>query len=112
MAVAIRLQVMGAKNRPFYRIVAIDSRRKRDGKALANLGYYNPLKDPAEVHINEEKLMFYLRCGAQPSDTVRNLLKQKGIKQIRMKTEKGVKKIWTKVDQDAQQNQQQTQSSQ
>ncbi len=79
MAVKLRLTRMGAKKRPVYRIVASDSRRPRDGKYLELIGTYNPLVTPAEVKINEEVALKWLNNGAIPSDTVRNLLSQKGI---------------------------------
>jgi small subunit ribosomal protein S16 len=71
---------MGSKKRPYYRIVAVDSRRKRDGVYLENLGTYHPLeKDENEVTINEERVKYWLNVGAQPSHTVKILLNQKGI---------------------------------
>lgn len=77
MAVKLRLTRMGAKKRPTYRIVASDSRQKRDGEYLELVGTYNPIA--SETKINEEVALKWLRCGAQPSDTVRNLLSQAGI---------------------------------
>lgn len=79
MAVKLRLKRMGAKKRPFYRIVAADSRSTRDGRVIAELGYYNPIAEPKEVKINEEMAMTWLQNGAIPTDTVRDLLKQEGI---------------------------------
>lgn len=79
MAVKIRLKRMGAKKKPFYRIVVADSRSPRDGKFIEELGYYNPLKDPAEVKINDEKAVKWLLDGAQPTETVRVLLKKNNI---------------------------------
>lgn len=79
MAVKLRLKRMGAKKRPFYRIVAADSRSPRDGKFIENIGTYNPIMEPAEVKIDEEKALKWLSDGAQPTDTVRNLFKQQGI---------------------------------
>lgn len=70
---------MGRKNRPFYRVVVADSRSPRDGKFIEIIGHYNPLTDPATVDINEEKALKWLRCGAQPTDTVRSLLNRLGI---------------------------------
>ena len=78
MAVHLRLRRMGAKKRPFYRIVAADSRRSRDGRFLEILGTYDPIKKPAEVNIFEDKLTNWLNQGAVPSDTVRTLLGQIG----------------------------------
>ncbi|MEF2143886.1 MAG: 30S ribosomal protein S16 [Desulfovibrionaceae bacterium] len=76
MALKIRLTRMGSKKRPFYRIVAIDSASRRDGRPLEYLGHYNPMVNPPEVKIDQEKLEKWLGTGAQPSDTVRSLLKQ------------------------------------
>ena len=79
MAVRIRLQRHGRKKRPFYRIVAADARAQRDGVFLERLGHYNPLTDPADVVIDEEKALKWLRRGAQPSDTAKRLLSKSGI---------------------------------
>lgn len=79
MAVRIRLTRKGAKKRPFYRIVVAHSEAPRDGKFLEIIGTYNPLTDPAEIQIDPEKLRVWLDRGAQPSDTVRSLIKQKGL---------------------------------
>ena len=79
MAVRIRLQRHGRKKRPFYRLVAADSRSQRDGRFIERLGYYNPLTEPAEIVINEEKALQWLRNGAQPSDTAKSLLSKVGI---------------------------------
>ncbi|HHT38321.1 MAG TPA: 30S ribosomal protein S16 [Mollicutes bacterium] len=79
MAVKLRLRRMGAKKRPFYRIVAADSRSPRDGRFIEIIGTYNPLTDPAEIKIDEEKAMKWLKEGAKPSDTVRDLLSKAGI---------------------------------
>ncbi len=80
MAVKIRLKRMGAKKSPFYRIVAADSRMPRDGRFIEQLGTYDPRQNPAVVTIKEDEVLAWLNKGAQPSDTVRNLLKsQKGI---------------------------------
>lgn len=78
MAVHIRLRRMGAKKRPFYRIVAADSRRARDGRFLEVVGTYNPISRPAEVTVEEDKLTRWLDDGAVPSDTVSSLLTQIG----------------------------------
>ena len=77
MAVKIRLKRMGAKKRPFYRLVAADSRSPRDGKFIETLGTYNPLD--GQVDIKEEETMKWLRTGAIPTDTVRNLFSEAGI---------------------------------
>ena len=79
MAVRIRLQRHGRKKRPFYRLVAADARAQRDGAFLERLGHYNPLTDPADVVIDEEKALKWLRRGAQPSDTAKRLLSKSGI---------------------------------
>ena len=79
MAVKMRLKRMGAKKAPFYRIVVADSRSPRDGKFIEQVGYYDPTKNPSEFKINEEVAKKWLSTGAQPSDTVRKLLKIAGI---------------------------------
>ncbi|MCI1903361.1 30S ribosomal protein S16 [Enterococcus hirae] len=79
MAVKIRLKRMGSKKTPFYRIVVADSRSPRDGRFIEEIGTYNPLKDPAVVELKEEVVMDWLGKGAQPSDTVRNILSREGI---------------------------------
>jgi len=79
MAARIRLTRKGTKKKPFYRIVVADSEAPRDGKFLEIIGTYNPLTDPAEVKIDPERLRVWLDRGAQPSDTVRSLIKQKGV---------------------------------
>ncbi|HIR58941.1 MAG TPA: 30S ribosomal protein S16 [Candidatus Onthousia excrementipullorum] len=79
MAVKLRLMRMGAKKRPFYRIVATDSRSRRDGEYLELIGTYNPINSEKDVKINEEVALKWLNNGAIPSDTVRNLLKEAGI---------------------------------
>jgi small subunit ribosomal protein S16 len=70
---------MGRKKRPFYRIVAADQRAPRDGRFIETLGYYNPLTDPVTIEIKEERALYWLNTGAQPSDTVKSLLSKKGI---------------------------------
>ena len=79
MAVKIRLKRMGAKKAPFYRIVVADSRSPRDGKVIETLGTYNPLVTPAEIKVDEEKTLKRLATGAEPTDTVRNILSKAGI---------------------------------
>ena len=79
MAVRIRLQRKGAKHMPFYRIVAADSRSPRDGRFVEQLGYYDPLKDPAEIKVDTEKVIDWLSKGAEPSETVRSLFSRIGI---------------------------------
>jgi len=78
MAVKIRLRRMGAKKAPFYRIVVADSRSPRDGRCIEELGYYNPLSNPVEVKVDNEKAAEWIKNGAQPSETVRALLKKSG----------------------------------
>ena len=79
MAVRIRLTRVGATKRPSYRVIAIDSRRPRDGRALEILGFYDPLTDPATVQIDAEKLNAWIAKGASPSETVVKLMRQAGI---------------------------------
>ena len=79
MAVKIRLRRMGAKKAPFYRIVVADSRYPRDGRFIEQLGHYNPMTDPAEVVIDAEKAAQWIKNGAQPTETVRALLKKQNI---------------------------------
>lgn len=79
MAVKLRLLRMGAKRKPFYRIVAADSRVKRDGKYIELVGTYNPVADPVEININEEVALKWLKDGAIPTDTVKSLFNKKGI---------------------------------
>jgi small subunit ribosomal protein S16 len=79
MAVKIRLKRIGAKKNPFYRIVVADSRYPRDGRFIEEIGTYNPLVDPAEVKIDGEKAAKWIKDGAQPTDTVKSLLKKTGV---------------------------------
>ena len=79
MAVKIRLRRMGAKKNPFYRIVVADSRYPRDGRFIEEIGYYNPLVDPAEIKVDAEKAQKWIANGAQPTDTVKDLLKRAGM---------------------------------
>ena len=79
MAIKMRLKRMGAKKAPFYRIVVADSRSPRDGRFIEKLGYYNPLKNPAEIVVDEEITLKWLNNGAIPTDTVRNLLSKAGV---------------------------------
>jgi len=79
MAVKLRLKRMGAKKRPYYRIVAADSRSPRDGRFIETVGTYNPITEPAELNINEELALKWLGVGAIPTDTVRALLSKQGI---------------------------------
>lgn len=79
MAVKIRLARHGAKKRPFYRIVVADSESPRDGRFLEKVGTYNPLPDPAEVTLKTERVQYWLQQGAEPTDTVKNILKKQGV---------------------------------
>jgi len=79
MPVRLRLTRKGAKKRPFYRIVAADSEAPRDGRFLEVLGYYDPLKDPAQVQMDEDKVRKWIQRGAKVSDTVGSLLRKKGV---------------------------------
>jgi len=79
MPVRLRLTRKGAKKKPFYRIVAADSEAPRDGRFLEVLGYYDPLKDPAQVQMDEDKVRKWIQRGAKVSDTVGSLLRKKGI---------------------------------
>ncbi|CCI81009.1 30S ribosomal protein S16 [Lactobacillus hominis] len=79
MSVKIRMRRMGSKRKPFYRIVVADSRMPRDGRFIEEVGYYNPLTNPDEVKLEEDKVFDWLQKGAQPSDTVRSLLSKAGL---------------------------------
>ena len=79
MAVKLRLKRMGKKGKPFYRIVAADSRYPRDGRIIESIGTYNPTTNPAQVTLDSEAAEKWLKNGAQPSDTVRNILSKNGI---------------------------------
>jgi small subunit ribosomal protein S16 len=79
MATRIRLRRLGAKKRPFYRVVVADQRAPRDGRFIENIGKYHPLEDPSLIEIDEERALHWLRVGAQPSSQVRNLMVKTGI---------------------------------
>ena len=79
MAVKIRLQRVGTKKKPFYRVVAVDSRNKRDGGVIEYLGRYQPIVESTQFEVNEEKVLDWLNKGAQPTGTMLNLLKNAGI---------------------------------
>lgn len=79
MAVKLRLRRMGKKKQPIYKVVAADERSPRDGKFIEALGLYNPITDPATVDIKEERVLYWLGVGAQPTTTVKGLLSRKGI---------------------------------
>ena len=76
--VKIRLKRMGMKKHPFYRIVVADERSPRDGRFIEEIGYYNPMKQPADIKVDNEKAQDWMKKGAQPTDTVRVLLKKSG----------------------------------
>ena len=79
MAVKIRLKRMGMKKMPFYRVVVADERSPRDGRFIEEIGYYNPMTEPATIKIDAEKAQQWIKNGAQPTDTARTLLKKSGI---------------------------------
>lgn len=79
MAVKIRLKRIGAKKSPFYRVVVADSRFPRDGRFIEEIGTYNPMTNPSAFHIDAEKAQKWLKNGAQPTDTVRSLMKKSGV---------------------------------
>ncbi|ADG41239.1 MULTISPECIES: 30S ribosomal protein S16 [Leuconostoc] len=91
MSVKIRLKRMGAKKRPFYRVVIADSRSPRDGRFIETVGTYNPISQPEEIKLDEAKILSWLSNGAQPSDTVRNLLSHAGILAKYAETKSGKK---------------------
>jgi len=80
MAVVLRLKRMGTNKKPFYRIVATEKTSPRDGRFIEEIGYYDPKTNPANVKIDKEKALYWLKNGAKPSVTVRSLLKKQGIK--------------------------------
>ena len=79
MAVKIRLRRMSAKKAPFYRIVVADGRYPRDGRFIEEIGYYDPTKEPSVVQVDAEKAKTWIQNGAQPTDTVRDILKKQGV---------------------------------
>ncbi len=79
MATRIRLKRMGAKKSPFYRIVVADSRSPRDGRFIEEIGYYNPTREPIELNVKVERAQYWIGTGAQPSQTVKTLLKKAGV---------------------------------
>jgi len=89
--VKLRLRRMGAIDKPFYRIVAVDSRKKRDGAYLESVGYYDPKTDPLTLKVDIERSLYWLGVGAQPSDTVRSLLRKAGVMEKWHKTKFGEK---------------------
>jgi small subunit ribosomal protein S16 len=89
MATRIRLRRMGSKGRPFYRVVVADQRSPRDGRFIENIGKYHPLSDPSLIEIDEERALYWLRVGAQPSGQVRNLMTKVGIWEMFVKERPG-----------------------
>lgn len=79
MAVKLRLRRLGRKKKPFYRVIAADSRAPRDGRFIEEIGYYNPLTDPLTIEVKEDRVLYWLSQGAIPTVTVKNLLRKKGI---------------------------------
>ena len=79
MSVKIRLKRMGMKKKPFYRVVVAEVNSPRDGRFIEDIGYYNPMTAPAEINVNGERAKYWLQVGAQPTDTVRVLLKKTGV---------------------------------
>lgn len=79
MAVKIRLKRMGAKKQPFYRIVVADARSARDGRYVDAVGFYNPLREPAEIRVDADRALEWLRKGAQPSEAAKELLRRAGV---------------------------------
>lgn len=100
MAVKLRLRRMGKKKQPIYKVVAADARSPRDGKFLEAIGLYNPLTNPFTVEINEERALYWLGVGAQPTDTVKSLLSKKGILLKRDLASKGFteERVLTELD--------------
>ena len=78
MAVKIRLRRMGAKKKPFYRVIVADARSPRDGRSIEEIGYYNPMVEPVDLNIDTEKAIKWINQGAQPTQTVRDLFKRYG----------------------------------
>ncbi len=79
MSIKMRLTRLGAKKKPFYRVIVCDSKSKRDGKYIEQIGYYNPMKEPPDINIDAEKAKTWIDRGVIPSDTVKNLLKKANI---------------------------------
>ncbi len=79
MATRIRLKRTGSRHQPHFRVVVVDQRKSRDGRSIEEIGYYNPRTDPATIDINEERALYWLGVGAQPSETVRSLLEKTGV---------------------------------
>ena len=79
MAVVIRLKRMGAKKRPFYRLIVADTRMPRDGRFIETIGQYNPLEDPAGISVSQEKALHWLKQGAKPTQTAKQILRKSGV---------------------------------
>ncbi|NOX97679.1 MAG: 30S ribosomal protein S16 [Nitrospirae bacterium] len=79
MAVVIRLKRMGAKKRPFYRLIVADSRMPRDGRFIETIGLYNPLENPSKISVSQEKALYWLKQGAKPSPTAKQILRKSGV---------------------------------
>ena len=79
--VKIRLTRMGKRGQPFYRVIVVDAKKTRDGAYIESLGYYNPMREPFDLNINNDRALFWLERGAQPTDTVRALLSKNGVMQ-------------------------------
>ena len=79
MATRIRLKRTGSRHQPHYRVVVMDGTKPRDGRAIEEIGYYNPRTEPPTIDLNEERARYWLEVGAQPTDTVRSLLKKSGV---------------------------------
>ncbi len=92
MAVKIRLTRLGDKKSPFYRVVVTDSRKARDGEYIEKLGTFNPLTDPAQIVLNEERTKYWLSTGAQPTETARTILVKQGLLQAAKRAPKTDKK--------------------
>ena len=98
MAVKLRLRRMGAKQKPFYRIVAADSRSPRDGRFIEVVGTYNPIKNPAEITIKEDRVLSWLNNGAEPTETVRSILSNQGVMKKFADSKKKSKKVTKKEE--------------
>lgn len=94
LSARIRLQRHGRKKLPFYRVVVADSRSSRDGRFIEKIGYYNPITEPADISINKERALYWLKVGAKPSNTARSLLKKTGVWR-KFKTPEGVSEVET-----------------
>lgn len=90
MAVRIRLKRMGSKRRPFYRIIATDSRNARDGRFIETLGYYDPMKDPADINVKEDLIFKWMKRGAQPTESTEQILRDVGVMKKWALLKKGV----------------------